>query len=76
MINITENNCNYYLKKLYKENELIGTRIDKAIATGQLDFADELQKEYENNHDLISELIAFRNDHDCLIEGDSGYGAL
>jgi hypothetical protein len=73
-MNISESNCNYYLNKLQKENEQIGHNIDLMIVTGRLDSAEELQKEYENNCDLISKLITFRNNHDCLLEGDPGYG--
>lgn len=74
MINITESNCNYYLSRLQKENEHISHRIDQMIVTGQLDYAAELMEKYESNCDLISKFITFRNNHDCLLEGDPGYG--
>ena len=75
-MNITESNCNYHLNRLQKENEQIGHRIDLMNAIGRFDSSEKLMKEYERNYDLISELIAFRNDHNCLLEGDPGYGPM
>ena len=75
-MNITESNCNYHLNRLQKENEQIGHRIDLMIAIGRFDYAEKLMKEYESNCDLISKFIVFRNNHDCLLEGDPGYGPI
>lgn len=76
MIEITTNNCNYHLTRLYKERDQIGAGIDRAIISGNQDTVAKLEKEYDEKCDLISKFIAFMNNHECLLEGDPGYGPI
>lgn len=76
MITITESNCNYHLTRLYKERDMISIGIDRAITSNRLDSIQKLEEEYNDICDTIDEFLAFRRTHDCLIEGDRGYGPI
>ena len=74
MVEITTSNCNFWLTRLYKQRDQIGSGIDRAVVTGHSDTVRKLEREYEEICDRIDQFIEFRRHHDCLLEGDPGYG--
>ena len=70
--NISESNCNARLTALYDIRDRIGNRIDKLIVMGYNTEAAE--EEHDIVCDIISKLCDFRRTHNCLLEGDKGYG--
>ena len=71
---ITTTNCNYHLSRLYKERDNLSISIDRAICSNKPNLALELEEEYNQKCDMIDQFIEFRKSHDCLLEGDLGYG--
>ena len=68
----TETNCNYWLKKFSKDLESIGNKIDECMRNGK-DPITYVQS-YDELSDIQADFIRFRLNHDCLLEGDPGYG--
>lgn len=76
MITITESNCNYHLTRLYKERDMISSGIDRALVSNRPDTVAKLEKEYNDIIEKIDLFVQFRHNHNCLLEGDPGYGPL
>ena len=74
MIKITESNCNYHLTRLYKERDQISAGIDRNYDRHET--VDKLEKEYNEKCNIIDQFLDFRRNHNCLIEGDPGYGPI
>ena len=74
MIEINERNCNYHLTRLYKERDQISEAISRLTAAGK-DVA-KLENEYDTICNMINPMLVFRRNHDCLLEGDPGYGPI
>ena len=71
---LNPNNCNYRLTELYKRRDNIGESIDKYLS---MDLGEEFLRnkeiEYRQVCDVIDELIEFRHQHKCALEGDAEY---
>jgi hypothetical protein len=70
----TTTNCNYWLSRFYKDIEDIGRKIDKAIIEDNKSDYEKYNNEFEETYDIQSKFLEFRSNHNCLIEGDEGYG--
>lgn len=70
MIQITTSNCNYHLSRLYRERDQISSNIDRLVGRD----TSKLEEEYDQICNLIDSFLQFRRSHDCLLEGDPGYG--
>lgn len=71
--NINESNCNGVLSRLYSERDRISRTIDKVIVYSGGTYPEDLDKEYQDICDEISEICNYRSTHDCLLEGDPGF---
>jgi hypothetical protein len=69
---VTTSNCNYWLTYYYKKRDRISKRISTLCSRGYS--TEALEKHYDRICEIISELCDFRRNHDCLLEGDPGYG--
>ena len=70
---VTSNNVNYFLDKLYKERDKIGEEIDKCLWKGYS--TESLENTYQEICDTIEYLCNFRRKCDyCALEGDPEYG--
>lgn len=71
---LNEKNCNARLTHLYNTRDKTSNDVDSAILDGDLDKMNSYEKKYFDICAVIDELIKFRYTHDCLLEGDPGYG--
>ena len=71
---ITESNCNYWLSNLYRTRDHISKRISAAVVREDHEYEAELEQEYQFTCDEIERFLEFRRTHECLLEGDPGYG--
>ena len=73
-MSITTSNCNWLINQVSREQDLINKRISRALDSGRLDLVSEMEEKYNELCDKMDELTFFRRNHDCLIEGDPGFG--
>ena len=73
---ITINNCNGRIKFLEKRQSQMSDKMDRAIIIGDNNLAGAYEVLYNCMGDILDQLIEFRKNNDCLLEGDPGYEAL
>lgn len=71
--NVNERNCNGRLSRLYKMRDVVSENLDSAIERADTIRENYLSIQYEEICKAIDSLCVYRNNHDCLLEGDPGY---
>lgn len=72
--NITEANCNARLTFLYNKRDETGKSIDRATMKNDHMLVEAYEKMHSDICNTIDKLLEFRRNHNCLLEGDPGYG--
>ena len=76
LTDLTIYNCNGRIRFLRKRQDQLSNGIDAAIELKDPQLADAYQKIYDDCVDVMKQLLEFRRNNKCLIEGDPGYQAI